>query len=507
MKKATFVIYLSLIAGLVVWCPPERSSGRSTSPVRRASAGDRPAAVSSNAAGEALGSPPPTPEPADPQVQAPAPFCPRCSLVLVSIDTLRADHLGCYGYRHDTSPNIDRLASESALFERAYAASYVTADSHMSIFTSLYPSVHGVKNVSARNRTVGRLHPGVKTLPEILQAEGYATAAITGGGNVAAGFGFDRGMDRFDVVWEIGAAVRQAKRFVERHREDPFFLFLHTYHAHDPYLPGRRARRFYPGEYRGKIVTEAAALRALQRDDCFEEARRAYWSLVNQDDPADMAYLVSLYDGEIWEVDRELGKLFEHLRRRVPNALIIVTSDHGEQFLEHGGILHNDLYQELLHVPLIIAGPGATGDGRRIRTPVSLVDLAPTALDLLGLPVPAWFQGRSLAAALNGKEPLARDIFSEKAGRKTAFLTLGSKLIVSVERLPELYDLDRDAEEKNDLAQDVPRVLGLARRLGQVVETNYALRTELRAGASTSEESKQLDSSTEEQLKALGYIE
>jgi arylsulfatase A-like enzyme len=323
---------------------------------------------------------------------------------------------------------------------------------------------------------------------------------------VAAGFGFDRGMDRYDVVWEIDAAVEQAKRFVDQHRDTPFFLFLHTYHVHDPYLPGRRARRFYQGQYRGKIVTDAAALRSLQRDSSFEEQRRAYWSLVNREDPDDMAYLVSLYDGEIWEVDRALGKLFEQVRRRVPDTLIIVVSDHGEQFLEHGGILHNDLYQELLHVPLIVGGPGVAR-GRRISTPVSLVDLAPTALDLLGLPVPAQFQGRSQAPALKGAEPATRDIFSEKAGRKTALLTRGSKLIVSVDRLPELYDLNRDAKEKNNLAWNVPRVLGLAGRLGEIVEANQALRAELRGSAPASEERADLDSRTDRQLKALGYIE
>jgi len=426
--------------------------------------------------------------------------CPRCSLVLISIDTLRADHLGCYGYKRDTSPHIDRIAREAILFERAYATSYVTADSHMSIFTSLYPSVHGVKNADAENRRAFRLHPNIKTLSEILQAAGYTTGAITGGGNVAADFGFDRGMDSFDVIWEIDAAVKQAKRFIEQHKNDPFFLFFHTYHVHDPYTPDSQAPRFYQKSYKGKIEIDYEKLATMQRNRSFAELRRVYWSLVNRDDPDDIDYLISLYDGEIWEADRHLAALFEFIRLHVPDAVIIITADHGEQFMEHGGVLHADLYQELLHVPLIIAGQRLP-KGLRIQTPASLIDLAPTALSILGLPSIPQFQGLSLAS-----QP-ARVIFSEKAGQKTALLTQGSKLIVSVSRLPELYDLYGDAEEKNDLSSDMPRVRALARQLGETIADNYALGAQLRRDRPSTERSGILDAKTLDQLKALGYVE
>lgn len=431
--------------------------------------------------------------------------CPRCSLVLISIDTLRADHLGCYGYQRDTSPNIDRLARNAILFERAYSTSYVTADSHMSIYTSLYPSVHGVKNASAENRRAYRLHANIKTLPEILRATGYATGAITGGGNVAADFGFDRGIDTFEVVWEIDAATKRAMQFVEQHDNEPFFLFFHTYHVHDPYTPSPQTPSFYPKSYKGKIETDYQKLGRLQKDHSFAELRKAYWSLVNRDDPDDIDYLISLYDGEIWEADHHLYAFLEFVQSRVPDALIVLTADHGEQFMEHGDVLHTDLYQELLHVPLIIAGRRLPG-GLRIQTPVSLIDLAPTALNILGLPATRQFQGKSLLPILNNREP-ARNIFSEKAGQKTALLAQGTKLIVSISQPPELYDLYRDAKERDDLTSDVRRVLILARQLGETIAMNYALGIQLRRDNSLVQGRDSFDKRTLDQLKALGYVE
>jgi arylsulfatase A-like enzyme len=502
VKPTSPVIFLGLIGTLVVWYPSRQADGSPVEPEPVEGARSE-RETSANYLFE-QGSKPDYP-PSKPRLQTDGFSCPRCSLVLVSIDTLRADHLGCYGYGRNTSPNIDRMAGDGILFERAHATSYVTADSHMSIFTSLYPSVHGVRNASVENRRALRLHPYIKTLPEILREAGYVTGAITGGGNAAADFGFDRGMDSFQVVWEIDAAVEQATRFIEQHQNAPFFLFFHTYHVHDPYLPGPRTPRFFEGSYKGKIMVDGDKLRSLQKDGSFAEQRRAYWGLVNRDDPDEIAYLVSLYDGEIWEVDHHLGRLLGFFRLHVPDAVIIVTSDHGEQFLEHGDVLHNDLYQELLHVPLIIAGR-RLASGIRIRTPVSLIDLAPTALDLMGLPAIPQFQGRSLAPTLQGRDR-GRDIFSEKAGRKTTLLANGSKLIVSVNRLPEFYDLNSDAGEKSDLTSDVPRVLDLARQLGETIAANHALGVELRRNETRAERNDRLDSSTEEQLKALGYME
>jgi arylsulfatase A-like enzyme len=500
VKSVFLVIFLSIICGLVIWYPHRQTSGSPMGTKMRESDGQ---AKRPNDFGNKLFDSYALPPEAAAEDQRFS--CPRCSLVLISIDTLRADHLGCYGYRRDTSPNIDRMASNAILFERAYATSYVTADSHMSIFTSLYPSVHGVRNANAENRRAFRLHSNIKTLPEILRAAGYATGAITGGGNVAADFGFDRGMDTYEVVWEIDDAVKQATRFIEQHQNEPFFLFFHTYHVHDPYTPSPQTPSFYPKSYKGKIEVDFRKLGRIQKDHSFAELRRAYWSLVNRDDPDDIDYLISLYDGEIWEADRHLNALFEFIRSRVPDAVIVITSDHGEQFMEHGGVLHADLYQELLHVPLIIDGRRLPR-GLRIQTPVSLIDLAPTALNILDVPAVRQFQGQSLVPILNNREP-ARNIFSEKAGQKTALLTQGSKLIVSISQPPELYDLYRDTRERNDLTSDVRRVLALARQLGDTIAMNYALGAQLRRDTSVKQRRDSLDSRTVEQLKALGYVE
>lgn len=500
MKSTFLVILLSIIGGLVIWYPPKQTNGLPLRTEKRDGVSRTTRSIDMRN------------EPIDAHtVESPSGgedqrfSCPRCSVVLISIDTLRADHLGCYGYGRDTSPNIDRMANNAIRFERAYATSYVTADSHMSIFTSLYPSVHGVKNANAESRREFRLHSNIKTLPEILRAHGYATGAITGGGNMAADFGFDRGMDSFEVVWELDAAVSQATQFVEQHKNEPFFLFFHTYHVHDPYTPSPQTPAFYAKNYNGGIEVDYRKLGRIQKDHSFSELRKAYWSLVNRDDPDDIDYLVSLYDGEIWEADRHLQTLFDFIQSQVPDAVIVIASDHGEQFMEHGDVLHGDLYQELLHVPLIIAGRRLPG-GLRIQTPVSLIDLAPTALNILGIPAARQFQGRSLLPILNNREP-GRTIFSEKAGQKAALLAQGTKLIVSISHAPELYDLYSDAKERNDLTSEVRRVLGLARQLGETIAMNYALGAELRRDKSPTQKLDSLDSNTVEQLKALGYVE
>ncbi len=502
MSRLLIVVCLALVSGLAARGLPGVGHGALARPSERGS-GSEPCQTAAGHGAASL--PRASGRETVSSKLGPGAVCSGCSVVLVSIDTLRADHLGCYGYGRDTSPNIDRLASHSVLFERAYAASYVTADSHMSMFTSLYPSVHGVKNASAAERRALRLHPSIKTLPQILKEAGYATAAITGGGNMAPDFGFDRGMDGYQVIWNLDEAVSQGIAYVEENRHRPFFLFFHTYHVHDPYVPSPEMASRFAGEYTGKIETDPKKLRALQKDDSFAERRRAYWSLVNQDDPADVAHVVSLYDAEIREADEGLARLFEAVRGHAPQALLVVTSDHGEQFGEHGGFLHNGLYEELLRVPLMFDHPNLP-QGLRLGNPVSLIDLAPTVLNMLGLPGDSQFQGRSLLGAGTG-DLASADIIGEKTGRDVALISGSAKIIISVDQLPELYDLNADPAERHNLAWNLPLVLKVARKMGTIAQAHSRLYTSLRKRPSGEDLDRDLKQETVEQLRALGYAE
>jgi len=435
--------------------------------------------------------------------EASDPPCLSCSVVLISIDTLRADHLGCYGYARETSPHIDAFASDAVRFARAYASSYVTADSHMSMFTSLQPSVHGVRN--ANGGTILPLAASTKTLGEVFASAGYATGAVTGGGNMAGAFGFERGMDSFEVIEDPAVAVDQALGFVRRHRRRPFFFFWHNYHVHDPYLPKQPVAAWLPEGYRGRIETRPRVLQDERTDESFAAWRRAYWSRVDETSAEDIAYLIGLYDAEIREVDAEVGRLVAGIRRLVPDAVIALVSDHGEQFGEHGGFLHNELFEELLRVPFVLSLPGDLA-GRVVSTPVSLLDLAPTLLEVTGVPAPTQYQGRSLLDVMYGRRE-ATPLFAEKAGRRQSLVLEGIKIIQSGKRV-SAFDLYVDPEERAPLAAEDPRSRHVAAELLRVVADNERARERASAAPGRAAPVAQVASEqTLEQLRALGYVQ
>ena len=430
------------------------------------------------------------------------PSCKGCNLLLISIDTLRADHLGAYGYRRPTSPQLDRLAGRSLLFERAYSTSYVTADSHMSVFTSLYPSVHGVRNASREERTTLRIMDSIATLPEVLAREGYDTAAVTGGGNISGVYGFDRGMGSYSSPTKEEDALRLAEDFVRRKRDKPFFLFMHTYHPHDPYTPSSEELARFADGYRGRIEHDRRRLMALRTDASFADARRVFWSLVDKHDRTDIAHLRALYDAEIREVDTRIGRLLDLVQQAAPNTLVVLMSDHGEQFGEHGDFLHGELYEELLRVPLMIAHP----QGRPGRVPqrVSLVDLAPSVLDLLDIAAPQGFQGHTLRDVVTAGA--SRDILAEKAGKRAALIRGDRKTLVwfkadGAVRRWEGYDLSTDPREARKLPVPNSHKQALLQRLDE----NRRLRQVLVA---TGEDSPlPMAADTLKQLQALGYVQ
>ncbi len=291
--------------------------------------------------------------------------CPNCNLVLISMDTLRADHVGAYGYERSVTPNIDALAARGVLFENAVAQSSWTRPSHLSMFTGLYPNEHGVRALVDRQR----LPADIPTVASELARAGLRTAAFTGGVNVSAEFGFDSGFEIYRTNGKYFADNLGALReWLDDNGDERFFLFLHGYDAHTPYLNEPEDREALSLE---KKPPRRGVRPVCKRSDS-ERRVRAF---------------VDEYDAAIRRGDRNIGIVVEELRRRrlLDRTVIVFTSDHGEEFLEHGRCFHlTTLYREVLHVPLIIAGPGLER-GRRSRLVPASVSVAPTLLAVAGV--------------------------------------------------------------------------------------------------------------------------
>ncbi len=337
---------------------------------------------------------------------SPAGDSPR-GLILVSIDTLRADHLGAYGYGRATSPFFDQLASQGTLFERAIVQLPGTLPSHMSIFTGLYPAEHGVYPPDSV------LSVEVPTVPEVLRAHGWRTAGFTEGGYVDGHYGFARGFELFED--EPVGGSRAVETTFERGLDfltglapdERFFLFLHTYVVHDPYAP--------PPPY-PNLFWEGAP-----PPDAWEPTGPNL-TAVNRGEravtPATVAWFEALYDASIRYMDDRLRFFFARLDELglTEQTTIVLTSDHGEEFLEHGKLVHQQIYQETVRVPLLVVEPGRR-TGARVGALVESVDLAPTLWELAAVATPPPTSGRSLAHLLRRPKGTHRDeAYSEQFG-------------------------------------------------------------------------------------------
>lgn len=442
--------------------------------------------------------------------------CRDCDAVLISIDTLRADHLGAYGYARATSPNLDALARQSILFERASSVSYHTAESHMAVFTSLYPSVHGVQNASSAEQAAP-LPATIPTFVETLRSHGFHTVGFHAGGNVSPTYGFGRGFESYR--W-TDSDVKPAVEWVEQEAQKidgRFFLFYHTYRPHDPYLPRPPLDSMWEADYQGTVLGNAAEFaKRLARPDDFAERRNLFWSNVRRDRPEDIRKVVALYDGEIRQVDEEVGRLLDAIGRLDRRVVVYLMSDHGEEFLEHGHFLHDQVYDELLHVPWMIRLPGGRV-AMRVAQPVSLLDLAPTLLEMLGIEVPTGIQGRSVVPTLDERQEAPRAaIYAEKVATvnpatgapsslKRALTRDKLKLILLPDGRSELYDLAADPGEHLDLAGTAgDRVQSMLQAAERLAGVNDSLRRTFSRGKSSAV--TPVDEETLEQLRALGYL-
>jgi arylsulfatase A-like enzyme len=429
---------------------------------------------------------------------------------VICVDTLRADHVGAYGYSRATTPRLDALARDGVLFEHALSTAPWTVPAVGSLLTSLYPSRHGAALAGEVRQldgaTPGQLRPEVETLADHLHRAKLRTALFSA--NPYLWGRFQRGFDHAEAGRQAASGLTdRALAWIRQAPSRPFFLYVEYMDLHQPITP--------PEPYAGRFA--AAHPRAPTHAD---------WSFVRQEDwtAADFqrfrASKVALYDGALLYVDGEIGRLVDGLRKLglTGDTLLIVTADHGEEFWDHGeeerrlgddpraiwGVGHgHSLYQELLHVPLILAGPGIA-TGARVPCPVALLDVAPTILDALGLPPAVSMEGRRLArftppdAEGAGRcQPRALAAESPAYGPDSrAVLYKGWKLVLRQSAPPALYDLAHDPGEHRNLAEESPRQLKI---LAHLLEYELGGSASLGAPALP-------DPETARQLHALGYL-
>jgi len=407
-------------------------------------------------------------------------------IILLSIDTLRADHVGCYGYAYPTTPTIDGLCRDGLVFEDAISHAPSTLASHTSILTSLVPQHHGASFARLRG-----LPPDALTLAEVLKSRGYRTASFNEGGQLSAEFGVSQGFDEYHSYRKTRFAqvLADAGAWLERAPSAPFFLFLHTYGPHAGYFPDPRHLPLFEDAYAGPLPDRIGQklLNSVNR----HELRLS---------SADERHIVAAYDAEIRTADELLSGFLARLRTLAiyDGTVIAVTSDHGEELGERGrfGAHAHTLYDELLRVPLAIKLAGGQRAGSRVPGPVRGIDVAPTLLAAAGVPPPPEFEGRDLLAdPASGEDapPALSWLDALPPLERSAIRTAAWKLDGA-----RLYDLASDPGETRDVAAARADVAAsLARLRESVVGSRPALTTrEVRP-------SKELS----EQLRSLGYIE
>jgi len=433
-----------------------------------------------------------------PPVVASIEECAGCNVVLIVIDTLRADHLPFYGYPRDTAPFLQSVAEKSSVFERGFAASSWTAPATASIFTAFYPSRHWVITGLAATKSLqkgnpdtqiklNRLPSDMTTLGEFMSRAGYRTIGVADNPNIGDAMGFSRGFERFVTHRNVGAQEvgASARRFLnEIGTTQPYFLYLHYMDPHQPY------HRHEPWHSECVATIPGGKTNRPERTICS-------------------------YDSEIRFTDTQIAPLFTEYRW-LENSIVIVTADHGEEFWDHGGTGHGKtLYTEAIHVPFIVYHP--KWPGRRIGANVQTTDIMPTLAHLMGLAPEARWEGKSIRAQLHGESPAdpERGIFSERirheetnqAAKRSIVMGEWHYIETNDHRKndllldSELYGLKSDFRERDELEQQQSEV---AARLGE------QLREHKRRAAAPKKENQisvPVDKELSDQLRSLGYIQ
>jgi arylsulfatase A-like enzyme len=442
---------------------------------------------------------------------APAPKVVSPNVILVVLDTLRADHLSQYGYSRATSSELDAFAAKATRFTNAHAPASWTRPSMASIFTGAHPIRHGI--VSHKMA----LAEAWETLAERLKASGYKTYGMSLNPNVSRSVKLDQGFDVFEELFsdvtdeypDVADLMSRARSHLNLHPEgQPFFIYLHPMNVHGPYrVPEKQSEQLLghsPSKrfkYSGKLMKGI-----LKKDDLGlrEEMTTDHITSLNEQYDVAISYTTKRVAGFLDFLDKK--GLYD-------DALVIIVSDHGEELFDHGGFSHGyTLYEEVLDVPLFIKLPGQS-TRQVIESPASLIDLLPTILDIADIQPPSGIDGQSLRPMIDGSglpasndTPMIFDVNWEKRCIANAVTQWPWKMISttrSYERktpVVELYNLEEDPKEKHDLAADHPKRI---EELQKVLDERIA---QLEATAITSEISTPTDSELE-QLKALGYLD
>lgn len=470
------------------------------------------------------------------------------NVILITLDTTRADHLSCYGYRRKTTPHLDKFAKESLLFRNAYSTASWTLPAHASLFTGLYPSKHGAHGrMDVWVWDLGaRLSDQFTTLAEVLRNESYRTAGVIGGPFCSSHFGLAQGFDYYnddllnikpdldyfmlykiigrfiplrDLAFRYGfSGARIASQindivfnWLDKNYEYPFFLFINYYDSHSPFAAPSPYDRLYEGKDE-KIIKNPKSVEK-EINYCVRE-----WALIQSVlsgkhnlSVKEKNHFISQYDGKISCLDFHLGKLFQKLKSLdiYDQTMIIVASDHGESFGEHHLMFHNlALYDNLLKVPLIIKYPSSMKKTGIVEYPVSLVDILPEILITLKISVPDQIQGLPLGEkrlkgiiAENYKQKYFVKLFPHRFDKDLRTIIKDNfKYIWSSDGKNELYDLSRDPQELHNLVDELPRK-------GKEMQTTLDMWLDSDKFTVPKEKLPKMDEKIREDLRALGYIQ
>ncbi len=444
---------------------------------------------------------------------------PRPDIILISLDTLRADCLGCYGCPLGTSPHIDAFSRESVQFMQVLSQARTTATSHMSLFTGLLPPVHRVSSWmrsrdNAKRYDLAGLGEQIPTLAQYLKENGYHTVGLHNGGLVSPDFGFDRGFNVYSerlVPWlrlhkkPLGLSFVQKLLQRSAHRKKPLFLFLHTYTCHAPYIKAPRniRDRFLPHPLPDLPVE------SIPDGSSFWSRYKSFWAAIDGDNEAHRRQVRSLYAAEVGYADWIVGQIIALLKENgfYEKALIALVSDHGEEFWEHGQTSHQQLFMETLHVPLLIKFPGGKGQGKRIRARVGQFDLMPTILDQLRIEPRVPLQARSLLPLVRGRESGDRPVLSFEDGLQFVRFQRGPYVYFNGIRATPgdwLFDARHDPGETRNLAEARPQVVREMRSVAaRIMEEQRRIRARIAHGAPAL---RGLAPGLQKQLEALGYL-
>jgi arylsulfatase len=455
-----------------------------------------------------------TPPPPAPRLkQALGPRLPRgepapLGVILITVDTMRADYLSCYGHTRVLTPSFDRLASGGVLFLQDIAQSTTTTPSHASIMTSLYLQDH---NVFSNFEALG---PAARTLAEVLAGRDFATFAIVNMrhlnpeiGGLGQGFGT---FVKSGNMRRAGPTIDRFLEWLDDLGDKRFFAWLHFADVHTPYNPPPPYDHFYyDDDERDPQKRSLQRIWHLLPENMSDHPLFRAWL----DGITDLKWVLAQYQGAITYVDDEVGRLVDALESRglLSRTAIVLTADHGESLGEHDMyFVHTGLYEPTVHVPLIVYFPGAGRQGVSVREVVESIDIYPTILEYFGVPTPRGLRGRSLWPLIRGEITPQRIAMSEHAGRNLVALRTDRYKYIKhlrtlhiqpsypfIEGKEELYDLKADPQERHDLSQHLPEVMRVLRR-------ELAARRAEKLGLETGQ--AELSQETVEVLRALGYV-